>query len=93
MDRAAHDDHGVGFVGVFHRLFQAVRILPAVLELQRIDRQDFLADFIAAFWIEQTVQPFARANPHVMTAFRADMQIRLDVVAVQHRFARRALDP
>jgi hypothetical protein len=93
VNRAAHDDHGVGFVGFFHRLFQAVRVLAAVLELEGVDRQDFLADFVAAFRIEQTVEPLTCADAHVMVALGANMQIGLDVVAVQNRFARRALDP
>ena len=54
---------------------------------------DFLADFIAAFRIEQAVEPLTRADAHVMVALRANMQIGLDVVAIQHGFARRALDP
>jgi hypothetical protein len=74
-------------------MLEAVRILLAVLELQGVDRQRFLADFIAAACVEQRIEARAGADAHVVVALRADMQVRLEVVAVEHRFAGWALDP
>ena len=67
--------------------------LLAVLELQRVDRQHFLADLVAAFGVEEGVEPRARADAVVVAALRADVLVLLQVGLVEHRLAGRALDP
>ncbi len=92
-NRTADNDQRVGFARVFHRLLQALRILSAVAKLQRVDRQNLLSDFIAAFSIEQRIEPRAGADAHVLAALRAYKQSFLQLGRVQHRFAARALGP
>jgi hypothetical protein len=80
LDGAAHDDQRVGLAGVFQRFLQALGVLAAVLELQRVDRQHFLADLVAAFGVEEGVQPRARADAVVVAAVRADVLVLLQSV-------------
>jgi hypothetical protein len=83
----------VGFAGVLHRFLQAIRILAAVPELKRIDRQHVLADFIAPFGVHQRVEAGPGTDAHVVTAFRAD-ELRLQQLrAVKHSLAARTLGP
>ena len=49
VHRAAHYHQCVGFSGVFQRFFQAFGVFAAVFELERVNRQDFLADLETAF--------------------------------------------
>ncbi|MCY1168884.1 hypothetical protein D9M73_88950 [compost metagenome] len=90
---ATHDDQCIGFAGVFQRLFQAFGVLAAVLELEGIDRQDFLAQLVTAFGIQKGIQPGARAYAVVVAALRADILVFLQVGLVEHGFAAGALDP
>jgi hypothetical protein len=46
--------------------FRRSGYLLAVLELQRVDRQHLLADLVAAFGVEEGVQPGARADAVVV---------------------------
>ena len=55
VHRAAHDDECIGFSGVFHRFFQPLRVLAAVLELERVNRQDFLAKLVTALGVKKGV--------------------------------------
>ena len=91
--RAAHDDQRIGLAGGLERVLQPLGVLLAVLELQRIDRQHLLADLVAALGIEEGVEPRARADAVVVAALRADVEVLLEVGLVEHRLARRALDP
>ena len=93
LDAALHDDERIGLAGFLERRDQPVRVFPAVLELEAVDRHDVGADLEAAFGIEQLLDPLARVDARVMAALRADVQVLLEVGAVEHRFARRALDP
>ncbi|KAG1376207.1 hypothetical protein G6F59_018277 [Rhizopus arrhizus] len=52
-----------------------------------------LADFDAAFHVQQRIDAGTGADAHVMVALGAHMQIGCQVFAVQHRFARRAFHP
>ncbi len=72
---------------------QALGVLAAVLELQRVDRQHFLADLVAALGVEEGVEPRARADAVVVAAVRAHVLVVLEVGLVEHRLAGRALDP
>ena len=93
VHRAAHDNQRVGLAGVFQGFFQALRVLAAVLELEGIDRQNFLADLVAAFSVQKRVQPGARAHAVMVAALRADVLVFLQVGLVEHGLATRALDP
>ena len=84
MHRAAHDDQRVGLAGVLERVLQPLGVLLAVLELERVDRQHFLADLVAAFGVEEGVEPRARADAVVMAALRADVLVLLEVGLVEH---------
>jgi hypothetical protein len=53
MHGAAHDDQRVGLAGVFQRFLQALGVFAAVLELQGVDGQHLLADFVAAFGVQK----------------------------------------
>ncbi|OMP13937.1 hypothetical protein COLO4_00590 [Corchorus olitorius] len=65
VNGAAHHDHGVGFTRVVHRRLNAVGVLLRVLELERVDREDLLAQLIAAFGVQQCVQAGAGADAHM----------------------------
>jgi hypothetical protein len=91
--RAAHDDECIGFTGVFQCFFEALGVFAAVFELQRIDWQHFLADFIAAFVVQKDIQAGPRANAVVVAAAGADVLVLLQIRLVQHGFAAGALDP
>jgi len=93
FDRAAHDDERIGLARVLQGLLQALGVLAAVLELERIDGQHLLADFVAAFGVEKGVEPCAGANAVVVAALGADVLVLLQVGLVEHGFAARALDP
>jgi hypothetical protein len=68
-------------------------ILAAVLELQRVDRDDFLADLVAALGVQEGVQARTGADAQVVVALRADVDVLLEVGLVEDGVARRALDP
>ncbi len=53
LDRALHHHQRIGLAGILVGGDKAIDIALAVLELQRIDRNDFGADLEAAFRIEQ----------------------------------------
>src|SRR6185369_6589114 len=55
--------------------------------------RDVRADLDAGARIQEPLEPFARADAHVMAALRADVQIALQLRAIQDRVAGRALDP
>jgi hypothetical protein len=66
---------------------------PAALELERIDGQHFLADFVATAGVQQCIETGARADAQVMRALWTDHQIRFEVGAIQHRFAGWTFEP
>src|SRR3989442_849079 len=63
------------------------------LELQGVDGDDFLADFIAAFGIQEMVQAGAGADAVMVAAAGADVLVFLQIGLVEHGLAARALDP
>jgi hypothetical protein len=91
--RTAHHHHGVGLAGGFQRRLQALRVLLAVLELQRVDRHHLLADLPAAFGVQEGIQPRPRADAVVVVALGADIEVALQIGLVEHRLAGRTLDP
>ena len=52
-DRATDHHEGIGLTGGFERALQALGVLLAVLELQRVDRQHLVADLIAPFRVQE----------------------------------------
>jgi hypothetical protein len=93
VNGAAHDHQCVGLAGVVHGLLEAFRVLAAVLELQRVDRQHFLAHFEAAFVVQEQVESRTRTDAVVVAAGGADVLVLLQIGLVEHRFATGALDP
>src|SRR6266404_4142041 len=84
---------GITLAGRFLRLGEPLAVALAVAELERILRRDGGADFRARARVEKALQPFARTHAHVMAALRTDIQVALQLGAVQDRIARRALYP
>ena len=72
---------------------EPVAITLAVAKLQRILGRYLGADFHLLAFVEKTPQPFASADAHVMAAFWTDVEIALELGAIQHGVAGRALDP
>jgi len=93
LDVAAHHHQRIGFAGGRLRLLEALGVFLAVLELERIERGDPRADLVAPFGIEQHVEATPGADAVVMTALGADFEIALQIRAVQHLVAGRALRP
>ena len=93
LDGPLHHHQGIVFPGIRPGLLEAFGVTPAVNELQEIDRPDFGADFELAFRVECQVNAFARGEPVVMPAFRAYVQILVEVSTIEHRFADFALAP
>ena len=83
----------VGLAGGLQRLLQPLRILLAVTELQRVDRQHFLPDLVAPFGVQEGVESRAGTDAVVVRALRADVDVLLQVGLVEYRFAGRALEP
>ena len=90
---AAHHDQRIGFARAVQRIFQALGVFAAVLELQGINRQYLLPQFVAAFGVQKSIQPRTCANAMVMAALRAYVLVLLQIAAVKNRFAAGALDP
>ena len=93
LDAALHHDQRVLLRGFVARLLQPLGVAPAVLELEGVDRQHFRADLVAALAVEQVVEPLARRDAVVVGALGADVEVLLEVGAVEHRLARLALAP
>ena len=93
LHAAAHDHQRVGLAGVLQGLFQAFGVFAAVFELERINRQHFLADLVSAFAVQKHVQPGSRADAVVVAASGADVLVLLQIRFVQNGFATGALDP
>jgi hypothetical protein len=93
MTEPPDDDQRIGLAGGFQGFFQAFGVLAAVLELERVDRHDLLADFVAAFGVQKGIEPGARTDAVVVRTVRADVLVFFQVVLVQHRVAAGAFDP
>src|ERR1700722_2533065 len=75
------------------RLGETVAVALAVLELERIFGSDALADLADGLRVEESAQALACADAHVMAALGADVEIALQLGAIEHRIAGRAFDP
>jgi hypothetical protein len=92
-DRSRHHDERVFFLRGLLRLLQTVAIFLGVAKLQRILGLDVVRDLDLPFRVEERFQPIARADAHVMSALGTNMQIALELGAIQHRVAGAALHP
>ena len=93
LHAALHHDERIGLAGFLERGREAFRIFLLVLELERVDRHDFGADLESAFGIEQLLDALARRNARVVAALGTDVEVVLEVRAIEHRLAGGALDP
>ena len=75
----------------FERVLQPFGVLAAVLELQRIDREHFLADLVAAFRVEESIEARCLVQ-HPMTRNRFVIEVG-DTQALKSAITRlRAID-
>src|SRR6185312_17337344 len=65
----------------------------AVPELERILGGDPRSDLLGRGRVEEPLEALAAADPHVMAALRAHIEIALELRPVEDRIARRTLDP
>jgi len=90
---ARHHDERVAFAGLFLRLHEAIAVTLRILEFQRIFGFDLGGNFLVRAGIQEFQQPLPAADAHVMAAFGADVEVALDLRAVEHGIARRTLGP
>ena len=74
LQSTGHDDQRVALVGFTLGLHDALAITLRILESQGILRLEIGGELVARLGIEEHLEPLARADPQVMTAFRADVQ-------------------
>src|SRR5262249_27900023 len=82
----------VGLARLSLALAQPVGITFAIAEFERIDDRPRPVDALIA-GIEQQVEALLGAEPHMVAAMRADMQMRRELAMEDHRAAARAFDP
>jgi hypothetical protein len=95
-DRAMRDHDRVlarhaPFLGL--RVLQAVRIALAVAEAERVDRHLGRLDRVEGAAVEQIGEPLLGADPHVVAAMGADMEVRRELAVEDHLPAGWALHP
>src|SRR6266513_3126140 len=93
VQRAREHHQRIALAGRLLRLGEAVAVALAVAELERILRGDGGADLGRRTGIEEALEALARADAHVVTALGADIEVALELGAIEHRIAGRALDP
>ena len=93
FERAGDRDQRVALAGGLLRRGEAIAVTLAVAKLERIFGRDLGADLHLLAFVEETRQPLAAADAHVVAALRADVEIALELGAVQHGIAGRTLDP
>jgi hypothetical protein len=90
----ALDDHeSVSLPRLLSRFLQPIGVAFAVFEFQAVHRLHFGADLEAPLPVKEEIEPLPRREPIVMPAFRADVDVVLEIGAIQHGFAGRALAP
>jgi hypothetical protein len=67
---------------------EALAVLAAVLELERVERHHLGGELGAGLGIEEEVEALACREAIVEAALRADVQVVLEVGEVEHRLAR-----
>src|SRR6185312_8115395 len=91
--RPLHHDKRVGLAGFLRGLLEALAVLAAVLELERIERHHLGGELGALLGIEEEVQALACGQAIVEPALGTHVQVVLEVGEVEHRLARRAFAP
>src|SRR5690606_5429278 len=90
---AGHRDQRVLLAGFLLRLREPVAIALAVTEPERVERLEPRRDLLLGIGIEEPVEALACADAHVVLAFRAHVEVALELGAVELRVAVRTLDP
>src|ERR1700730_12038850 len=90
---ARHDDQRIALARLLLRLNDAVLVALGILEFQGVLGLHLDGDLPVRPRIQEFQQALARADAHVMTALRADVEVALDFGAVQDSIAGRALGP
>src|SRR5690349_3877779 len=93
LDRTGDGDQRVALARGLLRGRETVAVALAVAELERILGRDFRAQLELLTFVEETRQALAAPDAHVMAALRADIEIALQLGAIEHRVAGRTLDP
>ncbi|CAM3338581.1 hypothetical protein PANO111632_14890 [Paracoccus nototheniae] len=92
-DLSLGDQHGLFFAGGFLRGLHAVGIFLLVPELQRVDDRIGNLHLDEGAAVEQRAKAFARGDPHMVIAVRADVQIVRQFPVEQHGPAFGAFGP
>src|SRR3954471_18309099 len=93
LDGPLHHDQSIFFTGVRSRVCQTLGVAFAVDKLQEVDRRYFRTDLELAFRIERQVDAFASGQAIVMSAFRADVEVFIEIRAIKYGLANFALAP
>src|SRR6185295_891403 len=93
LERAGDRDQRVALTRGLLRGREPVAVPLAVAELERILRRNLGADLFLVALVEETREALASADAHVMAAFRTDIEIALELGAIQHGVTGGALDP
>src|SRR5688572_18791206 len=93
LQRPGHDDERVALVGVALDLVQPLAIALRVLEAQRIERLEIRRELVPRLGVEEHFEALARADPQVMAALRANVQVAIELGAIELCGAAGALDP
>ena len=93
LQRSGHDDERVALVGLALRLVQSLAITLRVLEAQRVERLEIRRELVAGLGIEKHLEALARADPQMVAALRADVEIAIELGAIELGGASGALDP
>ena len=92
-DLATHGYQRVILRGRLLSLCQAVLVLLTVPKFERINGDQLGAHLFALVGVEKSIQTAACIDPHVMTAFGTNFEIALELHAIEHGAAARALGP
>ena len=90
---ALHHHQRIVFAGRFAGSAQTFGVFFAVLEFQNIGRLHRRTDFFAVFTVEQHIQPLARGDGFMVSAFRADIVVLLHIGGILRRPAGSAFAP
>ena len=93
LQRSGHDDERVALVGLALCLVQSFAITLRVLESQRVERLEIRRELVARLGIEEHLEPLASADPQMVAALRAHVQIAIELGAIELCGASGALDP
>ena len=93
LDGPLHHYQRIVLVGLGFGRLKPLCIAPAVNKLQEINRLNFGSDLESTVRIESQIDAFASGYSVVVTAFRTDVEILVQVRTIKHRFANFAFAP